>query len=53
MLQSLKIGGRFPAVGLNSPCDICRLQTDGGRGQTNFLDFETRVHGETVFEVMG
>ena len=33
-----------------SPCDICRLRTDGYRGQTNFLDFEIRVHGEKVFE---
>jgi hypothetical protein len=34
-----------------SPRDICRLQTDGYRGQTSFLDFEIRVRGEKVFEV--
>ena len=51
MLPSLKIGGSFPTVRLSSPCDICRLRTDGYRGHTNFLDFEIRVHGEKVFEV--
>jgi hypothetical protein len=51
MLPSLKIGGSFPTVRLSSPCDICRLRTNGYGGQTNFLDFEIRVHGEKVFEV--
>jgi hypothetical protein len=49
MLPSLKIGGSFPTVRLSSPCDICRLRTDGHRGY--LLDFEIRVHGENVFEV--